>query len=203
MKVHAVEQNTTEWMDLRLGIPTASAFGQIITPTGKPSDQAGKYMNMLIANQMADQTLESWQGNQWTERGHELEDEARSYYEMVKNVDVERVGFVTNDNAGMSPDGMINDDGGIEIKCPSPGIHVSYLLSNKVPTIYIPQIQGSMWISDRDWWDFISYHPVLDSLIIRVYRDGKYIALLSEAIKKFTDKMLEKKHKLENLGYKI
>lgn len=201
MVINDCEQGSPEWFRARLGIPTASEFSKIITGTGKASTQAGDYMNRLLAEWLAGEHLEAWEGNQWTERGKELEEEARSYYEMTKNVDVVQVGFVTNDIAGCSPDGLVGEDGGVEIKGPSPGVHVSYLLADKLPTIHIPQIQGSMWILDRDWWDFISYHPVLDKLVIRVHRDGKYISLLSKAVQNFTDKMLEKKHQLQKLGY--
>ena len=205
MITHNVEQNSDGWFKLRLGIPTASGFGKIVTSTGKSSTQSGKYMDILLAERMAGERVESWGGNEWTERGHELESEARTYYEMIKGVDVNQAGFITNDEetAGMSPDGLIGEDGGLEIKCPSPGIHVSYLLANKVPAIYIPQIQGSMWLSDRDWWDFMSYHPLIEKMVIRVNRDGKYISVLANAIEKFTDQMLEKQHKLKQLGYTI
>ena len=205
MIIHNVEQNSDKWEKIRLGIPTASTFGQITTSTGKASTQAGKCMNLLLAEWMAGEPVESWRGNKWTERGHELESEARTYYEMINGVDVNQVGFITNDEetAGMSPDGLVGEDGGLEIKCPSPGIHVSYLLANKVPAIYIPQIQGSMWLSDRDWWDFMSYHPLIEKMVIRVHRDGKYISVLANAIDKFTDQMLEKRHKLKKLGYTI
>lgn len=201
MKIIDCEQNSPEWYKARLGIPTASAFSKIIASTGKASTQAGDYMNTLLAEWMAGEPLESWEGNQWTERGHELEQDARSFYEMRNNVDVKQVGFVTNDIAGCSPDGLVGEDGGTEFKCPSPGIHVKYLLAGKLPSAYIPQVQGSLWVTERDWFDFVSYHPVLDSMIIRVNRDGKYISLLSEAITKFTDQMLEKQHQLKELGY--
>jgi len=201
MKIHDVEQNSPEWLDLRLAIPTASEFSKIITSTGKASTQSADYMNTLLAEWMAGEPLESWEGNMWTERGHELEESARTFYEMKKNVDVDQVGFVTNDFAGCSPDGLVGDDGGIEIKCPKPGIHVKYLMADKIPSTYVPQVQGALWITERDWFDFISYHPVLEPMIIRVNRDGKYISLLSAAIQNFTDKMSEKKHQLKELGY--
>jgi len=201
MQIHNVEQGSPEWFKCRLGIPTASQFSKIITSTGKASTQAGDYMNTLLAEWLAGEPLETWEGNQWTERGNELEQDARSYYEMTNNVDVEQVGFITNDLAGCSPDGLVNANGGTEFKCPSPGIHVKYLLANKLPSNYLPQVQGSLWVTEREWFDFVSFHPVLDSMIIRVYRDGKYISALSDAIKKFTDQMLEKREQLKKLGY--
>ena len=200
--IHAVEQNSPEWFKARLGIPTASAFGKIITSTGKASTKSGDYMNTLLAEWLAGEPLESWEGNQWTERGHELEQDARSYYEMTNDVDVEQVGFITNDLAGCSPDGLVGTNGGFECKCPSPGIHVKYLLGNKVPATYYPQVMGSLWITEREWWDFESFHPVLDKMIIRVHRDEEYIGLMIDAMQKFTDKMLSKREDLIKMGYK-
>lgn len=204
MKIIQCEQNSDEWFQARLGIPTASEFSKIITSTGKASTQANDYMNRLLAEWMAGEPLEKWDGNQWTERGHELEMDARTYYEMTKDVDVLQVGFVTTDDgsAGCSPDGMVGDDGMTEYKCPSPGIHVSYLLANKLPSAYVPQVQGSLWVTERDWCDFSSYHPVLDKLIIRVHRDELYIVKLTKAIDEFNDKMMGKRELLKQRGFR-
>jgi hypothetical protein len=83
---------------------------------------------------------------------------------------------------GASPDGLVGDEGGIEIKCPLPHTHVSYLRAGDVPSKYIPQIQGCLWITGREWWDFMSYHPAMEDLIVRVYRDEAYIKKLADAV---------------------
>lgn len=203
MKILECEQNTEIWTTARLGIPTASAFSKVFTSTGKKSTQADAYMNTLLAEWIAGESLEKWEGNQWTERGHELEEDARTFYEMRKNVDVVKGGFITTNDgmAGYSPDGRVGDDGLNEFKCPSPGVHVQYLFNEKLPTTHVPQTQGGLWISEREWCDFVSYHPVLPPLIIRVNRDEMYIAKLAKAINDFNEKMLEKREQLNQRGY--
>jgi hypothetical protein len=86
---------------------------------------------------------------------------------------VVEVGLCLHDEfeCGASPDGLVGDDGGLEIKCPLPHTHVSYLRAGDVTGKYIPQIQGCLWITGREWWDFMSYHPAMEDLIVRVYRD--------------------------------
>ena len=79
-------------------------------------------------------------------------------------------------------DGLVGDDGGIEIKCPLPHNHIAYLRAGDVPGKYIPQIQGCLWITGREWWDFMSYHPAMEDLIVRVYRDEAYIKKLADAV---------------------
>lgn len=233
MIVFDVEQNTIEWELLRLGIPTASCFDQIIDPPNYKTkfacwgekcnvshttengalkckqgarraepyiDQSinraagyDTYMNKLLAEWLAGSPLESYE-SAWMTRGHELESEARDTYEFIKDLALPQVGFVTNDErtAGCSPDVM-----GLEIKCPAPQTHIQYLLDKKCPRKYLGQVQGCMWICEMDHWDFMSYHPDLPPLILRVQRDEKYIAGLSDEIDKFHEKMNSKKALLE------
>lgn len=192
MKAHDLEQNSNAWHELRRGIPTASMFSNIITTKGERSKSITDCINEKAANVIAGETLETWQGNQWTERGHELEDDAVSHYSFIyDNYDVQKVGFVTNDDntAGCSPDRLINDDGLLEIKCPMPKIHMAYLRANKLPTAYFQQVHGQMLITGRKWCDFMSYHPKLPALIIRVERDDEFCEKLSEQIKYFNEEL--------------
>jgi hypothetical protein len=80
-------------------------------------------------------------------------------------------------------------DRGLEIKCPAPHTHVSYLVKNKCPAEYIAQIQGSMWICERDQWDFLSFHPDMPPLLITVKRDEKFIATLASLIEEMSEKV--------------
>jgi len=198
MKIIDVEQGTESWFRARAGLPTASKFSEIFTSQCKPSTSQGRYMNTLLAEWMYGGQVENFT-NDWMNRGTELEPDARSYYEMSKNVDVEQVGFVTTDDrsAGGSPDGLL-PDGGIEIKCPSPGVHIEYLLKDNIPAKYIPQVQGLMWICERDHWDFVSYYPDMSKqLIVRIDRDDKYIFGLIAELTKFNIKMMEKREQLK------
>lgn len=183
MRVSNHTQGSDEWLESRLGRPTASNFGKLITPTGKPSASAEGYINELIAQRITGEIPEFFK-SEAMERGNELEPHAKASYEFTEDVEVVEVGLCLHDEfeCGASPDGLIGEDGGIEIKCPLPHTHVAYLRAGEVPSKYIPQIQGCMWITGREWWDFMSYHPAMEDLIVRVHRDEAYIKKLSAAV---------------------
>ena len=183
MRVNNHEQGSAEWLESRLGRPTASNFGKLITPTGKPSSSADGYINELIAQKITGEIPEFFK-SEAMQRGNDLEPSAKALYEFTRDVEVVEVGLCLHDKyeCGASPDGLVGEDGGIEIKCPLPHTHVGYLKDGNVPTKYIPQIQGCLWITDREWWDFMSYHPSMEDLIVRVYRDEAYINKLADAV---------------------
>lgn len=172
MIVIECEQGSDAWFAARLGTPTASEFGKIITPAKlELSKSADTYINKLVAEWLRGKPDESFQSD-WMKRGIEVEVEARNFYTFHTDTEVTQVGFCLSDTRmyGCSPDGLIADDGGLEIKCPSPGVHVGYLLGNKVPTEYRLQILGSILTTHRSWWDFVSYHPDMKPLIVRTWR---------------------------------
>jgi len=183
MRVNNHEQGSQEWLESRLGRPTASNFSKLLTPTGKPSSSADAYINELIAQKITGE-LPEFYINDAMARGNELEPAAKTLYELTNDVEVVEVGLCLHGtlDCGASPDGLVGDDGGIEIKCPLPHTHVSYLRDGKLPTKYIPQVQGCLWITGREWWDFMSYHPSMQDLIVRVYRDEAYIKKLADAV---------------------
>ena len=189
MIIHDVEQNTPEWFALRCGIPTASEFSKILTSTGKDSTQSKGYMHTLVGERLAGEPLESV-NNVWMERGKELEADALSYFEFETDLDIESQGFITNDDLtlGCSPDGF-SGDWGVEVKCPKGSTHVEYLLGRRVPPVYFPQVQGSMYVTGVDHWWFVSYHPKLDPLIIRVQRDEEWINKLEIALTRFNNQL--------------
>lgn len=195
MIVHDIPQYSDEWWAVRLGKPTASRFKDILTSTGKKAAGADAYMHLLLAEMMAGKPLESYT-NQWMERGTELEPEARTYYELERCA-VDQVGFVTDDmgSVGCSPDGL-TPNGGLEIKAPKAETHVKYMLAGKCPAEYYPQVQGSMWICERDSWDFMSYHPDLKPFLITVKRDDEYIKRLEESVDMFLESLHEKQARL-------
>ena len=204
------EQGTPEWFQARLGIPTASEFGKIITPAKlEPSRQADTYINKLVAEWVRGKPDESFQSD-WMKRGNEFEEEARDFYTFHTDTEVKQVGFclVDSRNYGCSPDGLIDKDkdgkGGAEIKCPSPGVHVGYLLAEKVPTEYRLQILGSLLTTGRVWWDFISYHPDMRPLIVRTYRKDVEddLKALAKALTVTHKKICEKQQLLIKHGFK-
>lgn len=199
MKIHICDQNSIEWYRLRLGVPSASEFHRILTPTGKLSTQAQGYMIRLLAERMIGHPMEEIETS-WMARGTELEDSAVSSYEFQNEVETSPVGFITNDagTVGASPDRMVGTDGLLEIKCPAPNTHVGYLLNKAVESDYYPQLQGQLWISERGWVDICSFHPELPPAVIRVQRDEKYIAELDKALTAFVGVMAQKRMQLES-----
>lgn len=194
MIIESYEQRGEDWLMAHLGIPTASQFGKLLTPGGKASDQAEAYMHELIAERLTGKRDENGYSNQWIERGVLLEPEARDYYSMQTDYNVEQVGFIYKDErrlTGCSPDGLIpNVKAGLEIKCPKASTHVKYMLSRTLPSTYLPQVQGSLWITESDTWDWLSYHPDLPPVLLRIGRDEIYIAKLEAVIETFLEQMV-------------
>lgn len=183
------EQGTDEWLAARAGIPTASMFGSIITPNGASSGSRSTYMDQLAYEWLIGKAdPDAYTGSYWMKRGQELEDEARSYYEFWSDNKVTQVGFAYKDalrQVGCSPDGLIDKEGGWECKTPKGTTLVGYMKDNVFPNYYKPQVQGNMWICDRQWWDFMIYNPNTDPLIYRIKRDEAYIAKLEALMKEF------------------
>ena len=186
-----LEQGTPEWFTARLGIPTASRYKDIVTPArGDKSKSYMTYLYELLAERVTGESADGFT-NEWMQRGNELEPHARSAYEFLFEADVQQVGFVLNDakTIGASPDGLIGSDGGIEIKCPKASTAVRYMVEDKLPDIYKPQVQGNLWICEREWWDFVVYHPSMDLFVKRVYRDDTYIKKLETHITAFVEEL--------------
>lgn len=194
MIIHRVEQGTEAWHNLRLGLPTASRFDEIITPVQlKPAKSAKseKYMYQLLAEWIIGEPCDM-ANNKYMERGTELEPDARKTYEFIHGVKVEQVGFCTTDDkmVGCSPDGLIGDDGGLEIKCPMAPGHVKYLLN---PTLlyedYKLQVQGSLFVTGLAWWDIASYAPGMPLVVRRIKPDEAVQTALAENLKIFTQEL--------------
>lgn len=199
---HDVVQGTTAWAMARLGIPTASQFSRIITP-GKLqlSKECNTYAHELIAEQLLGAPLDNATSG-FMERGTILEKKAVGFYELQRDCEVDRVGFVTRDDGrvGCSPDGLIvGERGGVEIKVPSAGVHIGYLLGGAGDK-YKLQIQGCIWLCELDYWDFVSYNPDLPSTIVRFHRDDDVIKPLAQAVDQFLGYVDEAKEKLQKYG---
>jgi hypothetical protein len=198
-----VKQGSEAWLRARMGKPTASSFDRILTPTGKPSSQAGMYCNELLAEIMLGRPLDGIK-MPWMERGNVLEAEARAYYELQTGKDVETVGFCTTDDerVGASPDGLVGDDGMVEIKCPLAAQHVDFLLSTRGPDkAYFPQLQGQLYVCERQWTDIISYFPGMPEAIVRVERDEEYIKTLALHLNDFCNLLDARLEKIAARGW--
>jgi len=196
-----VVQGTKEWLDAKLGIPSASNFDRILTPkTMKVSSAMAGYCHELLAEKVLGHPLDD-ATSQFMQRGTLEEKAARAWYGLQQDVDVEEVGFLLRDDGrvGCSPDGLVGNDGGLEIKTPNAQTHVGYMLG-EVKDKYTCQIQGGMWITEREWWDFVSYNPHLPSTIVRFHRDETFIKHLAIAMDQFLEYLLESQLKLQKLG---
>lgn len=199
MKIHDVKQGSDEWRELRAGIPTASNASKIVTPGLKVSAASRKLLCWLIAESIIGPCDEC--DTKFMQRGTAMEAEAVRYYEWDQEVTVERVGFITTDDGtfGCSPDGLVGDDGGLEIKCPGAGGHVENILG--MSTQYMPQVQACMMVTERKWWDLLSFNPRMPRVIVRVKRDEEYISLLRAALDIFIPSLAEKRAEvLKKLG---
>ena len=190
MRIHDVEQGTRKWLEVRAGIPTASEFDSIITPGGKPSTSFDRYLHELLAERIM-QRPRVGAVTMWMKRGTIMEKKARRYYEFTRDVKVQQVGFITNDagTIGASPDGLVDEDGCTEFKCPSEHIHVGYLLAKQgkgVDKAYKVQVMGQLWITERQWVDIVSFHPDMPEAMFRVERDEAFITELAARVTEFS-----------------
>lgn len=199
-----LEQGSVAWVEARLGIPTASQFHRLITPkTRKVSAGAGTYRNELLAEWATGQSMDDDLSG-FMQRGIGMEDQAVAFYEGIRDISTRPGGFCLRDDAraGCSPDRLI-DQGGLELKVPSAPVHVGYALELRSPqtTKYYPQIQGSMWITETQWWDFLSFHPTLPPALVRYERDQGFIDVLEEIVLRFCRELDEGKQALLDMGY--
>lgn len=184
-------QGSDEWFQVRAGRPTASNFDRIITPTGKDSSQWDGFAIELMADCIRPDMVD-FIGNRHTDRGNELEPEARAKFADDMAMEVKQVGFITRDDGivGCSPDGLIYDAvtqelvAGLELKCPLAKNHAKYLVEGVLPKDYAPQVHGGMAVTGLDYWYFMSYCQGMKPFILRVERDG-FTAKVSDALDRF------------------
>lgn len=188
MKVFTFQQKSPEWWAIRRGLPTASEFHRIITPkTHKPSAAQSEFINELIA-EVVDHEYSQQPDQLYTSVAMELgtinEPACRSWYEFTTGSQVDEVGFCLSEcgRFGCSPDGLVGDDGLLEIKCPSLKTHVGYLRAGELPAEYACQVHGALIATGRKWVDFVSFSQSEDikSLIVRVYPSSFTDALRKE-----------------------
>lgn len=186
MRIIDCIQGSNEWLEARLGKVTGSCFGKVLAKGQGKTRKA--YMIQLAAERLTGESQDTY-SNAVMERGSLVEPHARAAYKAIYGVDVEDVGFCQlNDDIGASPDGLIGDDGGVEIKSPNSTTHIETILSGKMPPKHKPQVQGNMWVCERKWWDFVSFDPRVKSnriFVVRVHRDQEYIDNLRREVAGF------------------
>jgi len=199
------EQGDDTWLAERIGIPTASGFDQIITPAkGELSKSCGKYLEQLLTEWIFGTAFDSG-STLFMSRGRELERRAIDWYSDFNGVEVRRIGFCKRDDwlTGCSPDFLVGDDGGGEVKCLSVARHVGALIRDvSQDADHRCQIQGCMMITGRQWWDRIYYHPELPTVVVRMKRDDTFIGRMSVAIDDFIEQLQEARQKILSMGIK-
>lgn len=190
MKTFNVMQRSEDWFRLRRGIPTASRFDMIMTAvTMKPSSSQAKLIDELLAESLLPMEPVGRKSADM-EYGMILEAEARCAYELeFAPCAVTEVGFILSDcgRFGCSPDGLVGETAGVEIKCPNPSTHISYVRAGVLPPDYKCQVHGSMIVSGRKLWDFFSYARGLPPLCITVQWDA-FTEQLRGEIERFCEK---------------
>jgi hypothetical protein len=184
MNIHNCQQGSTEWFQVRRGVITASEIDALVTPLWKvrTGDGVQTYLHLKLAERIMGYSKAELAGFA-PEQGQIVEKIARPFFECVTGQAVQTVGFVTTDDGrcGCSPDGLLGDHGGLEVKSPQPPTHLKYLLAGEVPPEYRPQVQFSLWVTRRAYWQFMSFQVYLPPLIVRVEPDSKAFAAFDEA----------------------
>lgn len=198
-----IEQGTPEWFAQRLGKVTASRVSDIIakTKTGVAASRVN-YMAQLVAERLTGQAADTFKSGAM-QHGTETEPQARMAYEAETGLMVTEVAMIqhgTIEMAGASPDGLVGEDGLVEIKCPNTSTHIATLMADKAPSQYIPQMQWQMACTGRAWCDFVSFDPRMPEdmqlFIKRVQRDNALIAEYEAEVVKFLAEVQETVDKL-------
>lgn len=190
--IHDVEQRSPEWFALRTGLVTASKVAEVMAVTKSgPSAMRKNYLADIVAEKLTGERREGF-SNAAMQWGTDMEPQARAAYAFLHDADVAEVGFVTHDDVpglGASPDGIVGDDGMVEIKCPNTATHIDTLLTGKIDRKYVLQMQTQMACTGRAWCDFVSFDPRLPAamqlFVHRVHRDEKLIAEIEAAVTEF------------------
>ena len=191
-----MEQRSEKWFAARLGKVTASKVSDVVakTKSGYGASRA-TYMSQLLVERLTGTRTEFY-ANAAMQWGTDTEPQARAAYEFITNNSVIEEGFIphpTIEMSGASPDGLVGDNGMLEIKCPNTSTHVQTLLDEKIPKRYVDQMQWQMACAEREWCDFVSFDPRLpdgnDFFCTRLKRDDKRIADLESEVTDFLDEL--------------
>jgi len=192
MIIDTAIQGSDEWLQSRAGVITASSFTKVMSKGrgSAPSKTRETYMIEKATETLTGNAITGGFKSDAMQRGNDMEGEAREYYQMLSGGSVDEVGLIYLNELkriGASVDGLVGDEGLVEIKCPSLAVHVRYLMDGVMPAAYLKQVQGQMWVTGRKWCDFISYAPDSHKMnfMIRVERDEEFIKTISKSVYAF------------------
>lgn len=186
-EVFDVEQGSEDWHKLRLGVPTASHFGDILAQgEGK---MRRTYLYNLAGERVSGLPAEDFV-NEYMNRGRRMEPQARASYEMTHDVEVAIVGFVKRGRVGASPDGEIGTAGGVEFKSVTPKLLIPRILTNSPPpSEHLPQCHGEIWVCEWEWCDLSLFWPGFPEVIFRIHREEDYIRWMADQVDRFCDEL--------------
>jgi len=192
MQIFKMQQGDDDWFAERIGSIGGSSIASVVA---KGEGKTRKNLMYRLAGEILSDVKYEGYKNEHMDRGIEQESDARKRYELVTGNEVVQVGLIKlTDHKHESPDGLVGNDGKIEIKCVIPSVQVETIISDRVPAAYRKQIQWGLFICERQWCDFVSYSPLVTPRpmwIRRVHRDEKLIKELDEGADKFIKEMLE------------
>ena len=193
MQILNMPQGSPEWLAARLGRVTMSELKSLLVKGKGPGGLGAgaiTYMHQLIGERITGELAEPFQGNTHTRRGHELEGVARALYcDATGEPQPQEVGIILNHEVGYSPDSLVGANGLLEIKTKLPKFQIEVLLNGEIPDEHLPQCQGGLWVSEREWIDFVSYWPGMPMFIKRAYRDDIMIRTIAERVEAFHEEM--------------
>jgi putative phage-type endonuclease len=204
--IDTIEQGTEEWHLLRAGKVTSSKISDMMAKGKGSAESAGRrnYRAQLVAERLTGEVETDGYKNDAMQRGNDLEDAARSCYEFEGGQEVKQVAFILHpeiENKGSSPDGLVGEEGQIEIKCLNTANHIDILLKNVIPTTYLKQMHDQMGCSGRLWNDFVSYDPrmpeELQLVVIRLMRDQAIIDEINAATVDFLAEVDDMEHSMK------
>ena len=190
-----INQGTPEWHDLRRGVLTSTAIKTLITPTGKlaDNDKTRAHVYEVAAQRITGKTEDNYMSFDMM-RGHTEEILARELY-AKHYASVVECGFITSDKLGFmvgySPDGLVGEDGIIEIKSAKAKIQVQRMTDGVIPLEHYAQVQTGLWVTGRKWCDFISYSNGMKMMVVRVEADPAYHDLIEQSATIFEAKVAE------------
>lgn len=188
MKIVDCVQGTTAWSQARCGVVTASEVDALVTPLWKT--RTGEGVETYLFKKLAEKSLGYAMDTGSTldmDLGQMAEKLALPWFNFMYDVEARRVGFCVSDcgRYGCSPDALVGDDSGLEIKFPTAPVHLKYLLANQLPADYAPQVHFSMFVTGRPSWTFLSFSRVFPSLVVRVERDEAIQSAIKQAVDAF------------------
>jgi putative phage-type endonuclease len=207
-----VVQGTDEWKRARAGLITASRVADVLTKTKSgPAASRKNYAAQLIVERITGTPQERGFVSAEMRWGTEHEPDARSMYELERDVSVEQVGFVIHDEleyCGASPDGLVGTTGAVEIKCPGTAQHLALFEGGKIDARYVAQMQWVMFVAGRQWCDFVSYDPRVEipELVLymqRIQRDEKWIENAIQEVVRFEAEIRTRVDRLKSIAEEV